>query len=43
MYKLKKQEQSQILDGGYWWRAPDGKWFYIDGDEEPDGNDIIWG
>ena len=39
---LKELDLSHVVGGGYWWRAPNGQWFYIDNDEEPDGDDIIW-
>lgn len=39
---LKELDLSHVIGGGYWWRAPNGQWFYIDNDEEPDGDDIIW-
>ncbi len=40
---LNDYELSQMKGGGYWWRSPDGYWLYIDDDEEPDGDDIIYG
>ena len=39
---LKELDLSHVVGGGYWWRSPNGQWFYIDNDEEPDGDDIIW-
>lgn len=41
MGMLKNHELDKILGGGYWWQAPNGLWIYIDGDEEPDGEDVI--
>ena len=34
-------EQGEGLGGGYWWQAPNGRWIYIECDEEPDGEDVI--
>ena len=31
-----------LVGGGYWWQAPNGMWIYIESDEEPDEEDIIW-
>ncbi len=40
---LSDYELSQMVGGGYWWQCPDGSWIYIADDEEPDGDDTIWG
>lgn len=42
MKRLKDYEQNLIL-GGYWWRDTNGDWHYSPEDEEPNGDDIIWG
>ena len=43
MNTLNDYELSQMIGGGYWWQASNGHWYYIGEDEEPDGDDIIWG
>ena len=40
---LKNLDLRQIIGGGYWWRDSDGNWYYCTDDEEPEGDDIIWG
>ena len=40
---LKDLDLSQVLGGGYWWQDSAGYWHYNPSDEEPDGDDIIWG
>lgn len=43
MELLKKTELCQVHGGGYWWRDSAGFWHYSTDDEEPEGDDVIWG
>lgn len=42
MEVLTKNEMERILGGGYWVPLGDGRWIYVDGDEEGDDDDIIF-
>lgn len=33
MKLLKENDLSLIKGGGYWWKGPDGRWYYIPDDE----------
>ncbi len=40
---LTKNEMENFLGGGYWLSLSDGRWVYVDGDEEDDGADFFFG